>query len=123
MVLERDGGLGGGDLHVSTRPTIDDPWGAPEPIVELNTPDDEVSGRFVLGGLGIVFCSNRNRQNWHDIYFAERTSLSEPFSIPQPLEGINSSFEDYDAWPSEDMRYIVFGSNRSGTPLLYEASR
>ena len=125
MVAETDrpGGAGGHDLYQTTRATVNDPWGTLEPIPGVNTASNEYAGRFVLGGLGIVFCSDRNRLNGQDIYYAERASLSEPFSTAQPLGGVNTAGDDFDPWPSEDLRYIVFASDRSGNAEIYEAWR
>ncbi len=125
MVLEMDraGGAGGHDLYQTTRATVTDSWGPPEPIPGVNTAANEYAGRFVLGGRVIVFCSDRNRVNGQDIFYAERATLSDPFSPAQPLSGINTANDEFDPWPSEDLRYIVFASNRNGNAEIYEAWR
>jgi hypothetical protein len=125
MVVETNqpGGAGGHDLYQTSRATVTDPWGPIEPVPGVNTAANEYAGRFVLGGLGIVFCSDRDRLNGQDIFYAERASLSEAFSTAQPLGGVNTNADDFDPWPSEDLSYIVFASDRSGNAEIYEAWR
>ena len=125
MVVETNqpGGAGGHDLYQTTRATVNDQWGAVEPILGVNTPANEYAGRFVLGGRVIVFCSDRNSANRQDVFYAERATLGEPFGPAQPIDGINTTSNDFDPWPSEDFHYIVFASDRSGNSEIYEAWR
>ena len=125
MVVEENGpgGVGGHDLYLTSRPTLQAPWGTPQLIDGVNSPSNETAGRLVLGGRVLVFCSNRNWSTGEDIYYAVREDLDASFSEPEPLPGVNTDANDFDPWPSEDFRYLVFASNRDGSADLYETSR
>jgi len=49
--------------------------------------------------------------------------VASAFQVSGPIEELNSGDDDRDAWASEDFTYVVFSSNRTGSYLLYEASR
>jgi hypothetical protein len=104
------------DLYVATR---DDrgAWNEPEAIAELNS-DDEESDGFLLGDdLQLIFTRDE------DLMLAARTARDQPFAGPQPLETLDSDDDDRDAWASDDLGYVIFSSDRSGSYLLYEATR
>jgi hypothetical protein len=105
------------DMYVSARGFTDDPWQAAEPIAELDTKANE-SDAFLAGdGYELLFTRSK------DLEFARRPTLSSPFTLVGKLEDLNSSSDDRDPWATQDLRYIVFSSNRSGSYELYEASR
>jgi hypothetical protein len=58
-----------------------------------------------------------------DLYRATRATTSAPFSNPQALTELNSDARDQLPWVSRDELTIVFSSERSGTSLLYTATR
>jgi len=56
----RPGALGGGDLFVSTRRSVHDPWSPPEMLgVPLNTTFGEIGPELSVDGRTLVFVSNR----------------------------------------------------------------
>jgi hypothetical protein len=114
---DRPGGLGAGDLWVSTRATVDDSWGSPiilEAIV--NSAFDEYAPSISADGLELYFTSDRpgGSGNW-DLWVTTRVTTNDNWQTPTNLgPTINSSAQDN--WPgiSPDGLVLFFGSNRSG---------
>jgi hypothetical protein len=105
------------DMYVSERASMADPWQPAQAIAELDTKANE-SDAFLAGeGYELLFTRSK------DLQFARRPALSAPFALVGPLKELNSSSDDRDPWATQDLRYIVFSSNRSGSYELYEASR
>lgn len=105
------------DMYVSERASMEGPWQPAAPITELNTKANE-SDAFLAGdGYDLLFTRSK------DLQFARRPALSSPFVLVGPLKELNSSSDDRDPWATQDLRYVVFSSNRSGSYELYEASR
>jgi hypothetical protein len=171
----RAGGLGGTDIYVSTRTTRSDAWSTPVRVTELSTASAEHGVQPSASGLAIVFNSDRNGTTqlfiatrasrtapWgapvqmselasgdeadaslaaderaivfqsgmrpgnlggSDLHLAQRVSATVAFEQPVPLIELNSAANDSDGWLSEDLRYILFTSDRDGTSQIYEASR
>ena len=109
------------DLYIATRGTLADPWNAPQPIGELDTPGKESDPFLSDDGLTIYYTSNAAGQD--DLVFATRSSTSATFGAPQPIDELNSPSNEQDIWLSPDARRVIFASNRAGTWDLYEASR
>ena len=58
-VLDRPS-VGGTDIYVSRRSTLDEPWGPPENLGEpINSPYDDVSPMLTIDGHRMYFASNR----------------------------------------------------------------
>jgi hypothetical protein len=58
-----------------------------------------------------------------DFYVASRLDTGDPFGPAQPIAELNTDSSDSDAWLSDDLRHIVFASDRSGDWEIYEALR
>lgn len=67
----RAGGAGARDLYVAERPAIDQPFGIPAPIVELNTPIAD-SDPWVSSDQRVIFFARGNGTTGDDIYMATR---------------------------------------------------
>lgn len=98
-------------------------WNPPQPVVELNTPSADGSARLWAAMLAVVFDSNRSGTGRYDLWMATRTSLTSSFADLVELTELNSPDIDWDPWISEDGRYLMFGSDRSGDHEIYESSR
>lgn len=93
------------------------PFGTPKPIVELDDAalddgtlrlmPDEQSGYFW----------RRDVSNLANLYFAERTSLSTPFSF-RPVQGVSSSFSTLDPTLTSDGTILVFRRSGPGNDLF-----
>ena len=120
----RAGGLGNGDLYVSRRTDKAARWQAPTLIADVNTTDRETAPMLVGGGLYLLYGSNGvNPTQLDDLVLASRTTTSDAFGNGVPLDELNSSSPDFDAWISEDLRHVVYASSRTGSFELYESSR
>jgi len=67
---DRPGGAGANDLWHATRATVDDPFGDPSPLVELNTSSGEVDPDLSLDRRVIFFTSHRGGDD--NLYYATR---------------------------------------------------
>jgi hypothetical protein len=133
--VDRPGGLGGGDIWMSTRETQDSEWG---PAINLgspiNTEYEELGPRLSADGLLLFFCSGLSGPArpgtmgfYSDIWMARRPSRDaawgEPVNLGQPV----NSFED-ESFPhlSTDGRtlYFTVGGSPFGGPKgdLYQVS-
>ena len=124
------GGYGGGDLWVSTRATIDDPWGEPVnlgPTVNSSAFDSDAS--LSADGLELYFNSNRpGGYGYCDIWVTRRATTSDPWGAPVNLgPTVNSSIDEGDAEISSDGLTLYFNrwnsssNNRYATPDLWQA--
>jgi len=120
MVFSSDR-TGNYDLYVATRFATTDPWSAPAPIAELATSFEETDPFLTDDGLTLYFTSNVTGNR--ELVVATRTSVSEPFVAPVPLDELNSAFDEQDIWLSPDGHHVIFASNRTGDYDVYEAER
>lgn len=109
----RPGGAGGWDIWYATRPTVDEPFGQPEPLSELNTADDDGDAEVSSDGLTIYFTSDQTGAlGYRDIWSATRPSLGEPFGASERLEASSSSSNERDPSVSTDGLHLYFCSPR-----------
>ncbi|MFN2442911.1 MAG: hypothetical protein ABR517_09520 [Thermoanaerobaculia bacterium] len=60
LTSNRPGGMGGNDIWVSNRGSIDDPWSTPVNVgMKVNSPDAEQRSSITADGLEMVFFSSR----------------------------------------------------------------
>lgn len=121
----RAGGLGGFDMYVSHRVTIDAVWGSPVNLGSaLNTTADEGNATFSRDGRIVFFQSKRpGGLGGIDIWRSQRDDPSDDFNW-QPAVNlgatINSIADDNGPGYFEDAvrgnRQLYFGSSRSGGP-------
>jgi hypothetical protein len=104
------------DLFVARRVGTQSDWLPATAISELNTDDGESDAFAVRGGQQLIFTRAG------DLYLAERGQDGR-YGSALPLTSVNSERDDRDAWASDDLRTLVFSSNRSGRYLLYQAER
>ena len=115
----RPGGLGGFDIHVSQRASVDEPWGSPVNLgPTLNTASNEGNPAFSRDGHLIFFQSNRpGGSGLIDIWFSYRRHKHDDFGWEQPVNlgaGVNSAANDNG--PS------YFENDEGGAPQLYFGS-
>lgn len=80
----RAGGVGGVDLHVSTRASRSEAWGAPSLVVELSSPGDEWAPAASADHTSVVITRSNDGRSL-DLYGASRASADQPWSAPEPL--------------------------------------
>ena len=113
---DRAGGWGSHDIWVTTRETVQDPWGEPMnlgPTVNCDTVDGGPS--ITANGLELYFASWRpDGSGSFDTWVSTRASISEPWGEPVNLgPTINSSADDV-AEISYDGLTAIISTNRSG---------
>ena len=123
---DRDGTVGDPrslDIYLAMRASTSAAWGTPVALTEANSPRTDGDARLVAGGLELYLSSNRTGSAGTDLYVATRSATTEPFSSPLLIAELNSRDNETDPWISEDRRYIVFASDRTGNNEIYEATR
>jgi len=96
---DRAGGQGNLDLYAATRATTDEPFGAPEPLSQVNSIYDEIRPTVSADGLTLFFSDGLGRQRPGgqgdlDIWVATRDTVSDPFGTPVNLN---------DLWPGSSI--------------------
>jgi Tol biopolymer transport system component len=125
----------GSDAAGDAAPARCDPAGTfdtPVVLTGFATAADETSVSLSPDELTLYLSSNdtATTSGAHDIYIAQRASLSDPFTGLTPLAGVNSpsgpgGVEDYDPTISADGKTLIFSSNRKPSEgfHLYVATR
>jgi len=108
-------------LYELTRETIDDPLGPPELMTDVVSAENEYDPDLVQDGLVLAFESWRGEAGGPQIYWTRRTERDAPFNTPEPVPALVS--DNWNSAPafSEDLRYVLFSSDRSGNSEIYEA--
>jgi len=114
---DRPGGYGGNDIYVSTRATIDDPWG--EPVNLGPTVNSSVWDWFPslsADGLSLFFTSLRSGGvGGDDIWLTTRETTNDPWGEPVNLgPAVNSSSAETCPNISADGSTLSFHSTRPG---------
>jgi Tol biopolymer transport system component len=119
---DRDGSQ---NIYMSVRQPTGE-WGAAVLIDELSSPFDDARPNVRKDGLEIVFDSTRAGGE-PAIWTASRSSLSAPWSEPEPLgPNVTSEAAESRASISRDGRRLYFGSTRDegeGSSDIYVATR
>ncbi|MHC4439235.1 MAG: LamG-like jellyroll fold domain-containing protein [Planctomycetota bacterium] len=114
----RSGGLGGGDIWITTRPSLNAPWVTPGNLgAPINSSSLDMSPSISKDGLTLIFTSN-NRAGGHgswDLWMSTRVSEQDPWSPPINLgSSVNSGDWDGECSLSGDGLVVFFGSGRVG---------
>lgn len=111
---DRDGGTGDQDLWVAERAASGGAFGAPAPVVAVNSAADD-SSPWSLDGLTLYFRSNRpGGAGDNDLYIATRSRIDDPFDHIENLGAINSPQNDGGPVLSADGLELLFDSERPG---------
>lgn len=110
----REGGAGSTDIWVARRQHVSEPFGAPEPVVELNTSKFESSPAVSADGLTLWFGSERaGGLGDVDIWRSQRSSRDEPWSPPEHVAELSSSSADIPRPLGDGERVMPLGSRRN----------
>ncbi|MBC8471236.1 MAG: protein kinase [Planctomycetes bacterium] len=113
---DRPSGLGGYDIWVTNRETVQDPWGEPVHLgPTVNSSSWDCNTGISADGLSLYIMSNRPGGSGDlDTWVTMRASISEPWGEPVNLgPTINSSAEDAGTISADGLSLIIC-SNRSG---------
>ena len=115
----RPDGMGGGDLWVVRRASVDAPWGEPENLAAINTPGFEVTPEISPNGRELYF-----EADWEggagddDIWVARRRSKSGEWQSTEwagPV--INGAGMDHCPGISRNGRVLFYDQNRENSPI------
>lgn len=121
LASNRSGTLGGLDIYVSHRTSVDGPWGTPVTIgPTINSTASDRCPLITPDEKGLIFVSDRagGRGNT-DLYIASRTDTQDDFGwgIPTNIFTINASSDEYGPSAFADAAgtlTLLFTSNRPG---------
>lgn len=111
----RPEGLGNGDLWVTTRATVSDPWGPPENLgAAVNSSSLDMSPSISSDGRALFFQSTRSGGP-ADLWMATRATTEDDWEPAVRLESpINTSASDCNPNVSPDGSTLYFSSKRGG---------
>jgi len=110
-------------LLLASRASVGDPWLSLVRITELDGPGSELDGYFDPSGSHLFFDGDLDPGTDRDLLLSLREDRTSAFESPAPIPDVNSDADEEDPWLSDDLRYLVFASERGGDLDLYEASR
>jgi len=119
-------GIGGGDIWVTTRESLDDEWSEPvNPGTPINGPYSDGTPHLSPNGLSLYFCSARPGGFGDvDLYVSQRSGLDAPWEEPTNLgAGVNSATVDIFPSVTADGLALYFMSVRSGKGDIFMATR
>jgi Tol biopolymer transport system component len=125
MASNRPGTLGGIDIWVSTRQSVDDPWGAPvnandlvEGDADINTPANEFCPTLARDGHSFYFVSNRAGGCGGDDIYVTRIRDDHGFDAPENLGcQVNSAGNEASPFPVQEPGegpVLYYSSTRAG---------
>ncbi len=120
VVSARQAGSAGYDLYSFERASIDEAFGTPTALTEVNSASDDFDPYLSPNGLALAFASNR--QGDYDIYLARRTSTDVPFEGPVRLDLNSAGIEESAPHLSPDLAYLMYSSDRGNSSEIYEAT-
>ncbi len=121
----RPGTLGGLDIWVSERGSVDDPWGPPQNLgLNINAASNELCPTLTIDGHSLYFVSDRpGGCGGQDLYVSRRHNKRDNFGWQPPVNlgcDVNSSSDDFTPSYFEDEETgsirLYFSSARPGGP-------
>lgn len=121
---DRDGGAGGADLWIATRPTLQGDFSSVLPLSELNTNGRDEGASLTVDDLHVYFTSDRpGGEGGLDIWYSSRYNAQSSFSPPVNLASVNSSGIDATVHVSRNGNELFFSSSRGGSQRLWRSER
>jgi hypothetical protein len=96
-------------------------FGVPQAIPELDLGQRVVDG-FLTEDLLMLFFSSGESEDDGDLFVARRASPNDPFGPPEPLDALNTSYDERDPWISPDLTRFFFTSNRNLDHEIFEVT-
>ncbi|MEN6428518.1 MAG: discoidin domain-containing protein [Phycisphaerales bacterium] len=115
---DRAGGYGDFDLWISTRPTVQDPWGAPVNLgPNVNSSSGDFASVLSADGLALFFLSDRaGGFGGYDVWMTTRRSTTAPWSPAVNLGPVvNNAGTEGPGGFSGDMTTLYLTSDRPGS--------
>lgn len=119
-------GSAGVDIWVSRRDSVDEDWGPPVPVPELNSADADQDPEISADGLTLYFNSNRavaGAKGGFDLFISRRDTRDSDWSPPELVPELNSADSDMAAVTNEAGTAMVFHRSIAGALDLYVSER
>ncbi len=118
------------DLYMSTRTSVDESWGRPEPVLSINTPFDEKFPSVTADNLTLYFAStrpgselNESAEPSEDVWVAMRPDVDSPWTVIEPVFEFNTGFNEYLMSIADDHSEMFFVSDRPSSLGSYDLYR
>lgn len=121
----REDGLGGVDVWLMTRASVEEPFQGATNLSELNSPLDDFDAQPSVDELRMYIAPvvEEGGMKRQVLMVASRPSRDEVFSRPDPIAGLESTFTDGNPTLSIDERTLIFSSKRGASHDLYVSVR
>ncbi len=121
---DRIGTTGGDDVFKSHRTARTDPWPPPDTIVELVSQGDEQSAAMDGAGTFLVMSKQLDAGNGFDIYTAQRSSATLPWSNPVVALAVSTLRDDLNPYLTKDGLELWFSTTTPNFGLeIYMSQR
>lgn len=101
------GGLGGYDIYRAVRGSVNEPFGPPVNLNEVNTAADETGPSISADRLTLYFASGTVATDFN-LFTATRPAWDQSFGAPQPITELNTSQWQLHPMPSDDQLRLYF---------------
>ena len=101
------------DLMLATRASLDEPFGQPTTLANVNSPGIELLPHQSADGLRLYFSSERSGSD-RDIWLATRASRGQSFGAPAAVSALSSTSQDFGPSLSGDELEVIIASDRPG---------
>jgi hypothetical protein len=106
--------------YIAERGGPDEAFSPPVLLSELVVDGASTADAFLLAdGTGLLLVHSVDERG--DVYFAARQG--DNFAATQPLDSLNTEFDERDPWLSPDGQTLFFASDRGGSLQIYQATR
>jgi Tol biopolymer transport system component len=119
FLSDRDGGLGHGDVWMTTRATVSDPWSPPTVVAALNSPSKEESPAISADGTTLWVASDRSGGAGGLDIWASTLVSDGGWSSPTPVTQLNTSGDEFPRPPGEHGLVMPL-SRRDNTNTPYQ---
>ena len=114
VASDRDGGQGGYDIWMASRPNISSDWSEPAPVVALNSAGDEIPRPIGDHSLAMPMSRRPTSNDSYQIYMAYRASSTSNWDTPELLSWVDTPNLDVDGFLTDDALFFSFASDRLG---------
>lgn len=118
------GTVGGTDIYIATRPALDQPFGMPVVLANVNTTGADEWPSVTADGLYVYFDRHSTATGW-DIYGAERLTTTANFSQVMKVASLNAAdpVTDANQFVMGDHSAVYWSSARGATYDIWRAKR
>jgi hypothetical protein len=113
-----------GRIWHSSRSSTQSAWAVPTPVSELAGPNFDSAPSIDAAETTMFFSSlHQNLPTGTDIYASTRTSVSQPWSTPMRVPGLDTPVDEADPFVAQGGLVVFFALTRSASSDLYWSVR